>query len=154
MLRYVTLAGGKVIDVLFLFRLGLCVVILVKELTQICREEGVEQKNPNTSGGGGDLHHSVVSHEDRNGLAVESSWIGTKEYSSQLVVPDALEFVNRFEVEVPIYYRPPRDGEVELVTGYAPISHQVYNKVEDYYKFTDAVNQLVDNGFACALLSH
>ncbi|CAI8615320.1 unnamed protein product [Vicia faba] len=242
-----------------------CVVIPVKELIQICREEGVEQvfvdaahsigctdvdmqeigadyytsnlhkwffcppsvaflysrKNPNTAGAG-DLHHPVVSHEYGNGLAVESSWIGTRDYSSQLVVPDVLEFVNRFEggvegikkrnheavvemgemlakawgthlgspshmcasmimvglpaclrihsdsdalklrthfrdvfeVEVPIYYRPPRDGEVEPVTGYARISHQIYNKVEDYYKFRDAVNQLVDNGFACALLSN
>ncbi|GAU11405.1 hypothetical protein TSUD_343960 [Trifolium subterraneum] len=240
-----------------------CVVIPVKELIQICREEGVEQvfvdaahsigcvdvdmqeigadyytsnlhkwffcppsiaflytkKNPKS--GGSDLHHPVVSHEYGNGLAVESAWIGTRDYSAQLVVPNALEFVNRFEggiegikkrnhevvvemgemlvkawgthlgspahmcasmvmvglptclgihsesgalklrthlrdvfgVEVPIYYRPPRDGEVEPVTGYARISHQVYNKVEDYYKFRDAVNQLVDNGFACTLLS-
>lgn len=242
-----------------------CVVIPVKELIQICREEGVEQvfvdaahsigctdvdmqeigadfytsnlhkwffcppsiaflytkKNPKTGGGGGDLHHPVVSHEYGNGLAVESAWIGTRDYSAQLVVPEALEFVNRFEggiegikkrnheaviemgemlvkawgthlgspkhmcasmvmvglptcfgvrsdsdalklrthlrdvfgVEVPIYYRPPRDGEVDPVTGYARISYQVYNKVEDYYKFRDAVNQLVDNGFACTLLS-
>jgi selenocysteine lyase/cysteine desulfurase len=240
-----------------------CVVIPVKELIQICREEGVEQvfvdaahsigcthvdmqeigadyytsnlhkwffcppsiaflytkKNPKS--GGSDLHHPVVSHEYGNGLAVESAWIGTRDYSAQLVVPNALEFVNRFEggiegikkrnhevvvemgemlvkawgthlgspahmcasmvmvglptclgirsdsdalklrthlrdvfgVEVPIYYRPPRDGEVDPVTGYARISHQVYNKVEDYYKFRDAVNQLVDNGFACNLIS-
>ncbi|CAK8544514.1 unnamed protein product [Lathyrus sativus] len=243
-----------------------CVVIPVKELIQICREEGVEQvfvdaahsigctdvdmqeigadyytsnlhkwffcppsvaflysrKNTKTAAGGGGLHHPVVSHEYGNGLAVESAWIGTRDYSSQLVVPDVLEFVNRFEggiegikkrnheavvemgemlvkawgthlgspphmcasmimvglptclgihsdsdalklrthlrdvfgVEVPIYYRPPRDGEVEPVTGYARISHHVYNKVEDYYKFRDAVNQLVGNGFACTFLSN
>ncbi|RYR02036.1 hypothetical protein Ahy_B06g080886 isoform A [Arachis hypogaea] len=231
-----------------------CVVIPVKELVQICREEGVEKvfidaahsigcvdvdmeeigadfytsnlhkwffcppsiaflytrKIPK---GGSELHHPVVSHEYGNGLAVESAWIGTRDYSAQLVVPAALEFVNRFQggiegikkrnhdavvemgemlaqswgthlgsppdmcgsmimvglptslgiacdddalglrvhlreqfgVEVPIYYRPPRDGEVGCVTGYARISHQVYNKVDDYHKFRDAVNQLVNN---------
>lgn len=44
-----------------------------------------------------DVHHPVVSHEFGNGLPIESSWIGTRDYSSQLVVPSALEFVNRFE---------------------------------------------------------
>ncbi|OIV95320.1 hypothetical protein TanjilG_07476 [Lupinus angustifolius] len=237
------------------------VVIPVKDLVRICREEGVDQvfvdaahsigcidvdvkeigadfytsnlhkwffcppsvaflycrKMPK----GSNLHHPVVSHEYGNGLAVESAWIGTRDYSAQLVVPAALEFVNRFEggiegikkrnhdavvemgemlvkawgthlgsppdmcgsmimvglpaclgissdvdalklrthlrdhfgVEVPIYYRPPRDGEVGPITGYARISHQVYNTVSDYYKFRDAVNQLVDNGFTCTLLS-
>ncbi|GFS30582.1 pyridoxal phosphate (PLP)-dependent transferases superfamily protein [Actinidia rufa] len=43
------------------------------------------------------LHFPVVSHEYGNGLAVESSWIGTRDYSSQLVVPEVLDFVNRFE---------------------------------------------------------
>ncbi|XP_057439090.1 probable L-cysteine desulfhydrase, chloroplastic [Lotus japonicus] len=241
-----------------------CVVIPVKELVKICREEGVDRvfvdaahsigctdvdmkeigadfytsnlhkwffcppsiaflysrKHPK-GGSGSELHHPVVSHEYGNGLAVESAWIGTRDYSAQLVVPAVIDFVNRFEggiegikkrnhetvvemgdmlvkawgthvgcpphmcasmvmvglptclgvqsdsdalklrthlreafgVEVPIYYRPPRDGEVEPVTGYARISHQVYNKVDDYYKFRDAVIQLVDKGFTCALLS-
>ncbi|RYR52345.1 hypothetical protein Ahy_A06g027278 [Arachis hypogaea] len=215
-----------------------CVVIPVKELVQICREEGVEKVfidaahsigcvdvdmeeigadfytsnlhkwffcppsiaflyTRKTPKGGSELHHPVVSHEYGNGLAVESAWIGTRDYSAQLVVPAALEFVNRFQggiegikkrnhdavvemgemlaqswgthlgsppdmcgsmimvglptslgiacdddalglrvhlreqfgVEVPIYYRPPRDGEVGCVTGYARISHQVYNKL-------------------------
>ncbi|WCJ22607.1 Pyridoxal phosphate (PLP)-dependent transferases superfamily protein [Euphorbia peplus] len=44
-----------------------------------------------------DVHHPVVSHEYGNGLPVESAWIGTRDYSSQLVVPSVLEFVNRFE---------------------------------------------------------
>ncbi|MBA0741436.1 hypothetical protein Gogos_014589 [Gossypium gossypioides] len=44
-----------------------------------------------------DLHHPVVSHEYGNGLPIESSWTGTRDYSSQLVVPAVLEFVNRFE---------------------------------------------------------
>ncbi|KAA8545311.1 hypothetical protein F0562_020095 [Nyssa sinensis] len=44
-----------------------------------------------------DLHHPVVSHEYGNGLAVESAWIGTRDYSAQIVVPEVVEFVNRFE---------------------------------------------------------
>ncbi|KAJ6320047.1 hypothetical protein OIU78_015440 [Salix suchowensis] len=44
-----------------------------------------------------DVHHLVVSHEYGNGLPIESAWVGTRDYSSQLVVPAALEFVNRFE---------------------------------------------------------
>lgn len=113
------------------------VVIPVKELTKICREEGVDQvfvdaahaignveidvkeigadfytsnlhkwffcppsaallysKNSSVSN---DLHHPVVSHEYGNGLAIESGWIGTRDYSSQLVVPSVMDFVNRFE---------------------------------------------------------
>lgn len=238
-----------------------CVVIPVKDLVRICREEGVDQVFVDAAHSIGctdvdmqeigadfytsnlhkwffcppsiaflysrkttkcsDLHHPVVSHEYGNGLAVESAWIGTRDYSAQLVVPEVLEFVNRFEggiegikkrnhdavvemgemlakawgtqlgsppdmcasmimvglpaslgiasdadalklrthlrdrfgVEVPIYYRPPRDGEVGPITGYARISHQVYNTVDDYYKFRDAVNQLVHHGFACTPLS-
>ena len=238
------------------------VVIPVKELVKICREEGVDQvfvdaahaigctdvdmkdigadfytsnlhkwffcppsiaflysrKSANCS----DLHHPVVSHEYGNGLAIESAWIGTRDYSAQFVVPEVLEFVNRFEggiegiknrnheavvemgqmlavawgthlgsppdmcssmimvglpaclgitsesdakklrthlrddfgIEVPIYFRPPKDGEVGSVTGYARISHQVYNKIDDYYKFRDAINLLVGNCFTCALLSN
>lgn len=239
------------------------VIIPVKELIKICREEGVDQVFVDAAHGigcvdldmkdiGADfytsnlhkwffcppavaflycrkssnaqskLHHPVVSHEYGNGLAIESSWIGTRDYSPQLVVPSVLEFVNRFEggiegikkrnhdaviemgkmlakawgtnlgcppdmcssmimvglppclgissesdslklrahlretfsVEVPIYYRTPKVGEVGsvTVTGYARISHQVYNTVDDYYKFRDAINQLVHNGFTCALL--
>ncbi|XWS46380.1 hypothetical protein CRYUN_Cryun14cG0060800 [Craigia yunnanensis] len=44
-----------------------------------------------------DVHHPVVSHEFGNGLPIESAWIGTRDYSSQFVVPAVLEFVNRFE---------------------------------------------------------
>ncbi|GMI85066.1 hypothetical protein like AT5G26600 [Hibiscus trionum] len=166
------------------------------------------------------LHHLVVTHEYGNGLARESTWIGTRDYSAQLVVPEVLEFVNRFEggidgikrrnhdgvvemgmmlakawgthlgcpphmcssmvmvglpaclgvlsdehtwklrtylrdkfgVEVSIYYRPPKDGEVGPLTGYTRISYQVYNKVDDYYKFRDAINQLVHDAFTCASL--
>ncbi|XP_074565589.1 putative L-cysteine desulfhydrase 1 [Curcuma longa] len=43
------------------------------------------------------LHHPVVSHEYGNGLPTESSWIGTRDYSPQLVVPSAMEFISRFE---------------------------------------------------------
>ncbi|KAL8541949.1 hypothetical protein ACS0TY_002986 [Phlomoides rotata] len=44
-----------------------------------------------------DLHHPVVSHEYGNGLAVESAWIGTRDYSAQLVLPEVMQFVSRFE---------------------------------------------------------
>lgn len=238
------------------------VVIPVKELVKICRDEGVDQvfvdaahaigctdvdmkqigadfytsnlhkwffcppsvaflycKKSTTTNS--DLHHPVVSHEYGNGLAIESAWIGTRDYSAQLVVPSALQFVNRFEggiggikkrnhdavvemgemlakawgtnlgcpppmcssmimvglpsclgissdldtlklrthlrgsfgVEVPIYYRPPKDGEIGSITGYARISHQVYNRVDDYYRFRDAINQLVRDGFTCMFLA-
>ncbi|KAL1341352.1 hypothetical protein HN51_027823 [Arachis hypogaea] len=239
------------------------VVIPVKELVRICREESVDKVFVDAAHGIGctsvdmqeigadfytsnlhkwffcppsiaflysrknssscDLHHPVVSHEYGNGLAVESAWIGNRDYSAQLVVPDVLEFVNRFEggiqgikrrnhekvvemgqmlaaawgthlgsppemcasmamvglpaclgikcdldvarlrthlrdefgVEVPIYFRAPAAAisAGDVVTGYARISHQVYNKVEDYYKFRDAVDQLVNSGFTCAQLS-
>ena len=167
-----------------------------------------------------DLHHPVVSHEYGNGLAMESSWTGTRDNSAQLVLPEVMEFLNRFEgglqgimtrnhenvvemakmlveawgtelgappelcssmamvgmpaclgiksgadglrlrkhlrecfkVEVPIYYREPLEGEVDPVTGYARISHQVYNVAGDYYRLRDAVNTLVKEGLTCALL--
>lgn len=167
-----------------------------------------------------DLHHPVVSHEYGNGLAMESSWTGTRDNSAQLVLPEVMEFVNRFEgglqgimtrnhenvvemaqmlveawgtelgappelcssmamvgmpaclgiksgsdglrlrkhlrecfkVEVPIYYREPLEGEVDPVTGYARISHQVYNVAGDYYRLRDAVNTLVKEGLTCARL--
>lgn len=243
------------------------VVIPVKELTRICREEGVDQvfvdaahaignveidvkeigadfytsnlhkwffcppsaaflytKKSSVSN---DLHHPVVSHEYGNGLAIESGWIGTRDYSSQLVVPSVMNFVNRFEggiegirgrnhekvvemgkmlveswgtflgtpahmccsmimvglpgclgiqseedasklrihlreefkIEVPIYYNSLKDGHVGdkngtgSITGYARISHQVYNVVDDYHRLRDAVNKLVGDGFNCRMLS-
>ncbi|KAK9292468.1 hypothetical protein L1049_020441 [Liquidambar formosana] len=239
-----------------------CVVIPVKELVKICREEAVDQVFVDAAHAIGctdvdmkeigadfytsnlhkwffcppsvaflycrklasthsDLHHPVVSHEYGNGLAIESGWIGTRDYSAQLVVPSVMEFIDRFEggiegikkrnhdavvemgemlvnawgtnlgcppdmcasmimvglpgclgissdldclklrthlresfrVEVPIYYRAPKDGEeIGSVSGYARISHQVYNTVDDYYRFRDAINQLVHDGFTCALL--
>ncbi|KAA8536689.1 hypothetical protein F0562_029167 [Nyssa sinensis] len=230
------------------------VVIPVKELVKICRDEGVDQIFVDAAHAIGaikvdmkdigadfytsnlhkwffcppsvaflycrksdkqpDLHHPVVSHEYGNGLAMESAWIGTRDYSAQLVVPEVMEFVNRFEggidgirkrnhdkvvemgemlvkswgtnlgstpdmcssmvmvgmpaclgissdsdalnlrthlrdcfgVEVPIYYRAPKEGEVNPITGYARISHQVYNRIDDYHKFRDAVNNLVNDG--------
>ncbi|CAN4124469.1 unnamed protein product [Withania somnifera] len=162
-----------------------------------------------------DLHHPVVS--------IESCWIGTRDYSAQLVIPEVMElFVNRFEggiegirkrncdmvvemaemlveawgtelgtprgmcssmamvgmpaclgistnsdalnlrthlrvafkVEVPIYYRAPLEGEVNPITGYARISHQVYNTIEHYYSFRDAIIKLVNDGFTCAILEN
>ncbi|KAH7542888.1 hypothetical protein FEM48_Zijuj02G0123000 [Ziziphus jujuba var. spinosa] len=43
------------------------------------------------------LHHPVVSHEYGNGLAIESAWVGTRDYSPLLVIPSVLEFISRFE---------------------------------------------------------
>lgn len=243
------------------------VVIPVRELVKICREEGVNQVFVDAAHAVGsipvdvkeigadfyvsnlhkwffcppsvavlycrasplssDLHHPVVSHEYGNGLAIESAWIGTRDYSSQLLVPEVIDFVNRFEggihgimkrnhdaviemakilakswgtilgsppemcpsmamiglpsclgvlsdddasnlrnhlrdqfrVEVPIHYQPlkdaetgPRDEGCGFITGYARISHQVYNTIDDYIKFRDAVNQLVQDGFNCKML--
>ncbi|GAV76479.1 Aminotran_5 domain-containing protein [Cephalotus follicularis] len=174
-----------------------------------------------------DVHHPVVSHEYGNGLSIESSWIGTRDYSSQLVVPEVMEFVNRFEggiegiikrnheevvkmgrmlveswetnlgspegmcagmimvglpsrlcvmseedsvrlrshlrekygVEVPIYYQGIKDGEEGgardkdgFITGYARISHQVYNRLEDYCKLRDAINQIIEDRKICRML--
>ncbi|KAL3635157.1 putative L-cysteine desulfhydrase, chloroplastic [Castilleja foliolosa] len=239
-----------------------CVIIPVKELVKMCRDEGVDRifidgahaignveidvkdigadfytSNlhkwlfcpPSAaflyckmSDESSNLHHPVVSHEYGNGLAMESAWIGTRDYSAQLVLPEVMEFVSRFEggikgimrrnhenavemgkmlaeawgtelgappdmcaslvmvglpdclgigsdsdalrlrrhlrecfkVEVPIYYRAPVEGEVEtvVITGYARISHQVYNVVEDYYRLRDAIKNLVESGFTCAIL--
>ncbi|PRQ49579.1 hypothetical protein RchiOBHm_Chr2g0123501 [Rosa chinensis] len=56
----------------------------------------------------------------------------------------------KFGVEVHIYYHMPKHEEVATTTGYGRVSHQVYNKVDDYYKFRDAINQLVCDGFTCA----
>lgn len=39
----------------------------------------------------------MVSHEYGNGLPIESGWIGTRDYSAQLVVPSVMEFISRFE---------------------------------------------------------
>ncbi|KAK4482640.1 hypothetical protein RD792_009804 [Penstemon davidsonii] len=173
-----------------------------------------------------DLHHPVVSHEYGNGLAIESAWIGTRDYSSQLVIPQVLEFINRFEggiegirkrnhdavvemaqmlakawgtnlgsppemcpsmamiglpsklgvfcdddalklrthlrdrfgVEVPIHYQVPRDGEIGstdgdgCVTGYARISYQVYNTLDDYIRLRNAITQLLHDGVTCQML--
>ncbi|KAH7516912.1 L-cysteine desulfhydrase [Ziziphus jujuba] len=249
-------------------------VIPVRELVQICRDEGVDQVFVDAAHAMGtvpvdvkhlgvdlyvtnlhkwffcppsvavfycrksalssQVHHPVVTQEYGNGLPLESSWIGTRDYSSQLVVPSALEFVKRFEgglegimkrnhdgvvqmgkmladswgtilgsppnmcssmimvglpsrlcinsdddasrlrshlrvhcgVEVPTYYHhaSPGEGEEQLqdtsprdkdgfITGYARISYQVYNTVEDYHKFRDAINQLVEDGKVCKFLS-
>uniref|UniRef100_A0A1D1Z7E0 Isopenicillin N epimerase n=1 Tax=Anthurium amnicola TaxID=1678845 RepID=A0A1D1Z7E0_9ARAE len=113
------------------------VVIPVKLLTRICREEGVEKVFVDAAHALGnvevdmkdigadyytsnlhkwffcppsiaflycrkstaspDVHHPVVSSEYGKGLAIESGWIGTRDYSAQLVVPEVMDFVNRFE---------------------------------------------------------
>ncbi|KAK4402084.1 putative L-cysteine desulfhydrase, chloroplastic [Sesamum angolense] len=165
------------------------VIIPVKELVRMCRDEGVDRifiDGAHAIGNveidvkdiGADfytnLHHPVVSHEYGNGLAIESSWTGTRDYSPQLVLPEVMEFVSRFDGGIEGIMRrnhetvvemaqmlveawgtelgaPPEmcssmamgasGGEVDPITGYARISHQVYNVVEDYYRLRDAVNK-------------
>jgi selenocysteine lyase/cysteine desulfurase len=39
------------------------------------------------------LHHPITSHNLGRGLFLESSWVGTRDYSAQLAVPSALEFI-------------------------------------------------------------
>ncbi|XP_008810774.2 putative L-cysteine desulfhydrase 1 [Phoenix dactylifera] len=113
------------------------VVIPVKELTKICREEGVDKVFVDAAHAIGsievdvkdigadfytsnlhkwffcppsvaflyskksrastNLHHPVVSHEYGNGLPIESGWIGTRDYSAQLVVSSVMDFIDRFE---------------------------------------------------------
>ncbi|XP_008246316.1 PREDICTED: probable L-cysteine desulfhydrase, chloroplastic [Prunus mume] len=234
------------------------IVMPVKQLVKIVREEGVEQVFIDAAHGVGcvdvdmqeigadfyastlykwffcppaaaflycrksatysdlELHHPVVSHRYGKGLAEESFWVGTRDYSPYLVLPSAMEFVKRFEggvegirkmnhdavlemgkmlaeawgtnlgcppdmcasmimiglpsclgissdddamklwahlrkkfgVEVRIHYQAPKDGEVVLTTGYVRICHQIYNKVDDYYKLRDTINQLVHDGLA------
>lgn len=43
------------------------------------------------------LHHPIVSSQYGKGLAIESGAVGTRDYSTMLVVPAVFEFVNRFE---------------------------------------------------------
>ncbi|CAH8354054.1 unnamed protein product [Eruca vesicaria subsp. sativa] len=134
------------------------VVIPIKELVKICREEGVDQvfvdaahgigcvdvdmkeigadfytsnlhkwffappsvaflyckRSSGVGGGNLNLHHPVVSHEYGNGLAVESTWVGTRDYSAQLVVPSILEFVNRFEGGIDGIKRRNHESVVEM----------------------------------------
>lgn len=242
------------------------IVLPVKDLVSICREEGVERVFVDAAHAIGsvkidvkdigadfyvsnlhkwffcppsvaflycrkfefskDIHHTVVSHEYGNGLPIESAWTGMRDYSSQLVVPSAKEFVERFEsglegimtrnhkevikmgkmlaeswgtnlgsppemcasmvmvglpsrllisseedalklrsylrvnhrVEVPVHYQAPREEEEGprdkdggRITGYARISHQIYNIVEDYYKFRDAITELLEKKFTCKM---
>ncbi|XP_057831141.1 putative L-cysteine desulfhydrase 1 [Cryptomeria japonica] len=112
------------------------VVLPVKELIKICREEGVDQVFVDGAHAIGSLdidmqdigadfyasnlhkwffcpppvaflycrkqllphlHHPVVSSEYGCGLAIESAWVGNRDYSAQLSVPAALEFIEQFE---------------------------------------------------------
>ncbi|KAL5700425.1 L-cysteine desulfidase [Ranunculus cassubicifolius] len=239
------------------------VVLPVKELVKICREEMVDQVFVDGAHGIGsvhvdvndigadfytsnlhkwffcppsvavlyskksptfqDLHHPVVSHEYGHGLGVECSWVGTRDYSAQLVVPSVLDFVNRFEgglegirsrnhdmvvemgkmlceawgtkfgapaemcasmvmvglpssleifdetdasklrthlrvkfgVEVHIYVQKKIDRirrPHDCITSYARISHHVYNNIDDYYRFRDAIIWLVQDGVTCKMI--
>ncbi|KAG0583214.1 hypothetical protein KC19_3G118400 [Ceratodon purpureus] len=65
---------------------------------------------------------------------------------------DALKMRTRlreeFHVEVPLCYAGDSMSEKDgsKVVAYARISHQVYNKLEDYYVFRDAVNMMLAEG--------
>ncbi|KAF8724297.1 hypothetical protein HU200_021326 [Digitaria exilis] len=60
------------------------------------------------------LHHPVVSSEYGNGLPMESAWIGVRDYSAQLVVPDAVDFMARFEGGIEGISRRNHDKVVEM----------------------------------------
>ncbi|XP_057732354.1 L-cysteine desulfhydrase [Arachis stenosperma] len=132
------------------------VVLPVRELIRICREEGVDQVfvdgahsigsvpvdvkeidadfyvsnlykwffappavaflHCKNSKGLVDLHHPVVSQEYGKGLALESSWVGNRDYTPQLVVPSILEFVNRFEGGIKGIMKRNHDGVVKMGT--------------------------------------
>ena len=68
------------------------------------------------------------------------------------VQDDALKMRTRlreeFHVEVPLFYAggPMSHTDESEVVAYARISHQVYNKLEDYYVFRDAVNTMLAEG--------
>lgn len=53
-----------------------------------------------------------------------------------------------FHVEVPLCYAGDSMSHTDSskVVAYARISHQVYNKLEDYYAFRDAVNSILAEG--------
>ena len=65
-----------------------------------------------------------------------------------------LPSMRALNLEVPIYYRAPKEGEVNPIIGYVRISHQVYNMIDDYYRFRDAVIELVEDKITCELLSN
>ncbi|KAI4378076.1 hypothetical protein MLD38_015613 [Melastoma candidum] len=56
-------------------------------------------------------------------------------------------------VMCPYITAPHKEDEADVITGYARISHQVYNKEDDYCRFRDAINKLVNDNFTCKLLS-
>ncbi|KAF9620936.1 hypothetical protein IFM89_015333 [Coptis chinensis] len=89
------------------------VLLPLKELVRICREEMVEQVFVDGAHAI-ELHHLVVSHEYGHGLGVESSWVGTRDYSAQLVIPEVLDFVNRFEGGLEGVQRRNHDKVVEI----------------------------------------
>ncbi|KAG1327612.1 L-cysteine desulfhydrase [Cocos nucifera] len=130
------------------------VVIPVKELTNICREEGVDKVFVDAahaigsievdmkdigadfytsnlhkwffcppsvaflyskkSRASSNLHHPVVSHEYGNGLPIESGWIGTRDYSAQLVVPSVMDFIDRFQGGIEGIRKQNHDKVVEM----------------------------------------
>ncbi|CAA2954735.1 L-cysteine desulfhydrase [Olea europaea subsp. europaea] len=200
------------------------VVIPACELVKICRLEGVEHVFVDAAHAIGSILVDVK--EIGADFYVNSAWFGTRDYSSQPVVPNVLEFINRFEgglegiqkknrnavvemgemlakawgtnlssppemcpsmamiglpsrlgvlsdddalklrthlrdhfgLEVPIHSHMPRYEETRVahgdgtITGYAQISHQVYNTLDDYVRLRDVINQLLSDGLVCKML--
>eukprot|EP00250_Pteridium_aquilinum_P020103 c24702_g2_i1 orf=839-2167(-) len=44
-----------------------------------------------------DLHHPIVAHHYQEGLGKECGWVGTRDYSAQLAVVDAIQFFRKFK---------------------------------------------------------
>ncbi|KAL3700617.1 hypothetical protein R1sor_018639 [Riccia sorocarpa] len=200
------------------------ILLPVKEMVTLCRTHGVEQVFVDGAHALGNvehldrLHHPVVSTTHGLGLAAECAWVGTRDYSAQLSVPAAAEFIQKrtgglealrdlnhasavamgnllakelgtvcgapaematamvmvglpgvlniksfdegvqlrtrlrreFKVEVPLHYVPEEDQDagdqvvkVPGITAYARVSHQIYNRREDYLQFRDAIQYIV-----------
>ncbi|KAH7432257.1 hypothetical protein KP509_07G015600 [Ceratopteris richardii] len=44
-----------------------------------------------------ELHHPIPAHNYQKGLSNECEWVGTRDYSAQLTVVDAIEFFKKFK---------------------------------------------------------
>ncbi|KAL2614055.1 hypothetical protein R1flu_025747 [Riccia fluitans] len=77
------------------------ILLPVKEMVSLCRSHGVEQVLVDGAHALGNvehldrLHHPVVSTTHGEGLAAERAWVGTRDYSAQLAVSAAEEFIQR-----------------------------------------------------------
>ncbi|EYU35363.1 hypothetical protein MIMGU_mgv1a006984mg [Erythranthe guttata] len=117
-----------------------CVIIPVKELVQICRNEGVDTifiDGAHAIGNlpidvksiGADFYTSnlhkwlfcppsaafLYSKQTSDELMdAATAWMGTRDYSAQLVLPEVIEFVNRFEGGISGIMKRNHDKVVEM----------------------------------------